>query len=65
MQKNVYDKTLAKKNESCIIRLSSKTNKQVYIVIDPLSGYAYISKFKNLNEQYVLFKNSLKPCSKI
>lgn len=63
--KNVYDKTLAKKNESCIIRLRSKTNKQVCIVIDSLSGYAYIPKFKNLNEQYILFKNSLKPCSKI
>ncbi|MBK1972962.1 prepilin-type N-terminal cleavage/methylation domain-containing protein [Campylobacter sp. TTU-622] len=63
--KNIYDKTLTKKNEPCIIRLQSKFNKQICIVIDPLTGYAYIPKFKSFNNQPISFKNTSKLCSKI
>ncbi|MPV98042.1 ATP-binding protein [Campylobacter hepaticus] len=61
---NIYEKTLAKKNSNCIIRLSSKKH-TLCILIDTLSGYAYIPKFKTLNEQYISIKNKDYKCSNI
>ncbi|TKX28570.1 prepilin-type N-terminal cleavage/methylation domain-containing protein [Campylobacter estrildidarum] len=63
--KSVYDKTLAKSGKNCIIRLTSKFKHQVCIVIDPLSGYAYIPKFSNFNQQMVVYNGKTIECSKI
>lgn len=59
-----YEKTLAKNNSDCIIRLLSKKH-ALCIVIDTLSGYAYIPDFKTLKSQFVNIKNKNYECSKI
>ncbi|MFQ6342382.1 Tfp pilus assembly protein FimT/FimU [Campylobacter sp. VTCC 70190] len=59
-----YEKTLAKNNSDCIIRLSSKKH-TLCIVIDTLSGYAYIPEFKTLNSQVITLKNKNYECSRI
>ncbi|ELK8612368.1 ATP-binding protein [Campylobacter jejuni] len=59
-----YEKTLAKNNSDCIIRLLSKKH-ALCIVIDTLSGYVYIPDFKTLKSQFVNIKNKNYECSKI
>lgn len=59
-----YEKTLAKNNSPCVIRLSSKKN-SLCIVVDTLSGYAYIPEFKTLNTQHISIKNKNYTCSTI
>ncbi|TKX32679.1 prepilin-type N-terminal cleavage/methylation domain-containing protein [Campylobacter aviculae] len=63
--KSVYDKNLAKSGKNCIIRLTSKYKRQICIVIDPLSGYAYIPKFSDFNQQVVIHNGKMIECSKI
>lgn len=63
--KSVFDKSLAKGSSACILRLNSKSKKQICIVIDALSGYAYIPKFSDFNVQFVFFKNKMVECGKI
>ncbi|EOH5149277.1 ATP-binding protein, partial [Campylobacter jejuni] len=58
-----YEKTLAKNNSDCIICLLSKKH-ALCIVIDTLSGYAYIPDFKTLKSQFVNIKNKNYECSK-
>ncbi|EAK4079306.1 ATP-binding protein, partial [Campylobacter jejuni] len=55
------EKTLAKNNSDCIIRLLSKKD-ALCIVIDTLSGYAYIPDFKTLKSQFVNIKNKNYEC---
>ncbi|MCX2683198.1 hypothetical protein OQH60_04880 [Campylobacter sp. MIT 21-1685] len=62
---SVYDKSLAKTGKECVIRLHSKHKRQLCIVIDALSGYAFIPKFQNLNSQIFTFKNQSKECKDI
>ncbi len=63
--KNAFDKSLAKSSSTCILRLNSKYKKQICIVIDTLSGYAYIPKSSNFNTQFVFLKNKLVECGEI
>ncbi|ARE81340.1 pilus assembly FimT family protein [Campylobacter helveticus] len=63
--KSVFDKNLAKNSSTCILRFSSKYKKQICLVIDTLSGYAYIPKFNDFNQQFVLLKNKMVECAKI
>ncbi|EAL0007892.1 type II secretion system protein [Campylobacter upsaliensis] len=63
--KNPFDKSLAKSSSTCILRLNSKSKKQICIVIDTLSGYAYIPKFSDFNIQFVFLKNKMIECGKI
>ncbi|HBK1732666.1 TPA: prepilin-type cleavage/methylation domain-containing protein [Campylobacter jejuni] len=60
----VYDKNLAKTNQDCIIRLSSIQANQICIIVNPLSGFAYIPKFQDFNKQMIMI-NGATQCSKI
>lgn len=43
---NLYDKNIFTKNEKCILKFTNIENKNMYIVIDSATGYAYIDDFK-------------------
>ncbi|EGH4468030.1 Tfp pilus assembly protein FimT/FimU [Campylobacter lari] len=51
-----YDK-LTSFNNDCIIRLSNNQNEHVCIIINPISGYAYIPKFTSHKEQNIILNN--------
>ncbi len=61
--KNEFDKILFTKDQDCIIRLSNSRSQNICIVIDSLSGYAYIPEFKDKNTQLIRLKSSTKACS--
>ena len=61
---HAYEKNLAKNGSDCIIRLRSKKH-ALCIVVDTLSGYAYIPKFKTLKSQLISIKNKNYECSKL
>ena len=61
---NLYDKNLAKKGSECVLRLSSLTN-SLCIIVDMLTGYAYIPEFENFNTQIISIKNKKYECSKL
>lgn len=64
--KRAFDKNLASRDEKCILRLSNKSGDNLCIVIENLSGFAYIPEFQGINQQNIEFKNSrIKECSKI
>lgn len=63
--KSPYDKNLAKSGKNYIIRLTSKYKRQICIVIDSLSGYTYIPKFSNFNNQLLIYNEKTIECSKI
>lgn len=54
-----------KKQENCIIRLSSKTKKKICIVVDTLSGYARIPELKTPDKQFFMFKGKMRECSSL
>lgn len=62
---SAYDKSLAKNGKECIIKLHSKQKTQLCIVIDALSGYAFIPKFQNFNSQILNFEGKSKECKDI
>ncbi|EAJ5680697.1 prepilin-type cleavage/methylation domain-containing protein [Campylobacter lari] len=51
-----YDK-LASFDNDCIIRLSNNQNEHVCIVINPISGYAYIPNFTSHKGQNIILNN--------
>lgn len=63
--KSVYEKNLAKTNQECIIRLTSIQKNQICIVIDPLSGFAYIPKIKDFHQQIITNGKKISQCSEI
>lgn len=63
--KSPYVNLLVKKQENCIIQLSSKTNKKICIVVDALSGYARIPEFKTPDKQIFMFKGKMRECSSL
>lgn len=62
--KDPYDKVLSNKQE-CVLKLSNKQNKNICIVIEPLTGYAYIPKFNNKNRQSFNLANKEVECSSL
>lgn len=64
--KSTFDKNLALKDEKCIIRLLHKNQKKLCIIIENLSGFAYIPKFQSVNKQNIELKNGkIKECSEL
>lgn len=59
-----YDK-LASFNNDCIIRLSNKKNQHICIVINTVSGYAYIPKFSTKDTQLVVINNQYFACNNL
>ncbi|MCV3439912.1 prepilin-type cleavage/methylation domain-containing protein [Campylobacter lari] len=59
-----YDK-LSSFNNNCIIRLSNKQDQHICIVINPISGYAYIPNFSSLNQQSIILNNKQIFCHNI
>ncbi|WP_257912891.1 hypothetical protein UPTC15622_00433 [Campylobacter lari] len=59
-----YDK-LASFNNDCIIRLSNKKNQHICIVINTVSGYAYIPKFSTKDTQLVVINNQYFVCNNL
>ncbi|TQR30956.1 hypothetical protein DMB92_06965 [Campylobacter sp. MIT 99-7217] len=60
-----YEKSLAKKKEPCVIRLSNAKEEKICIVVDALSGFAYLPDFISQNEQMISFTRSQRLCSKL
>ncbi|KAA6229099.1 prepilin-type cleavage/methylation domain-containing protein [Campylobacter sp. LR286c] len=60
---SAFDKNLSL-NDKCVIRLSNK-NKSICIVVQTLSGLAYIPEFNSHNVQLIEYKNKITPCEKI
>ena len=60
-----YEKLLFHKNEPCIIRLMNAHKQSVCIVIDTLSGYAFVPRFENARTQLVNVKGKKLPCSQL
>ncbi len=61
-----FDKNLSLKNEKCIIKLTDKNKKNLCIVVENLSGFAFIPKFQSPNMQNIELSDSkFKECSKI
>ncbi|AJC92008.1 hypothetical protein CSUB8523_0451 [Campylobacter subantarcticus LMG 24377] len=56
-----YDK-LASFNNDCIVRLSNNQNKHICIIINPISGYAYIPKFSSNKTQNIILNNKNTYC---
>ncbi|WP_297195473.1 prepilin-type cleavage/methylation domain-containing protein [uncultured Campylobacter sp.] len=63
--KRKFDKILINKDEDCIIKLTNTNSQNVCIIIDKLSGYAYIPEFKDEFTQLIKTKSSLKTCSSL
>ena len=64
--KGNFDKNLALKDEKCIIKLLDKNKQNLCIVVENLSGFAYIPQFQNANQQNIEFKKGkIKSCSQI
>lgn len=57
----VYDK-LVSFNNDCIIRLSNNQNEHICIVINSISGYAYIPKFSLNKSQNIILNNKNTYC---
>lgn len=59
-----YDKLINFKND-CIIRLSTKQNQHLCIIINSQTSYAYIPEFKKDFKQYLTLNNKTTTCDKL
>lgn len=60
-----YDKLIFHKNTPCIIKLSNAQKQTVCIVVESLSGYAFIPNFENLNKQFINLNGKRQECAKL
>lgn len=60
-----YEKLLFHKNAPCIIRLKNAQEQSICIVLDTLSGYAFVPKTQNANSQRFEFNGQSVECGEI
>lgn len=60
-----YEKLLFHKNVPCIIRLKNAQEQSICIVLDTLSGYAFVPKTQNANSQRLEFNGQSVECEEI
>lgn len=60
-----YEKLLFHKNVPCIIRLKNAQEQSICIVLDTLSGYAFVPKTQNANSQRLEFNGQSVECGEI
>lgn len=60
-----YEKLLFHKNAPCIIRLKNAQEQSICIVLDTLSGYAFVPKTQNANSQRLEFNEQSVECGEI
>ena len=60
-----YEKLLFHKNAPCIIRLKNAQKQSICIVLDTLSGYAFVPKTQNANSQKLEFNGQSVECGEI
>ncbi len=60
-----YEKLLFHKNAPCIIRLKNAQEQSICIVLDTLSGYAFVPKTQNANSQRLEFNGQSVECGEI
>lgn len=60
-----YEKLLFHKNAPCIIRLKNAQEQSICIVLDTLSGYAFVPKTQNTNSQRLEFNGQSVECGEI
>lgn len=60
-----YEKLLFHKNATCIIRLKNAQEQSICIVLDTLSGYAFVPKTQNANSQRLEFNGQSVECGEI
>lgn len=60
-----YEKLLFHKNAPCIIKLKNAQEQSICIVLDTLSGYAFVPKTQNANSQRLEFNGQSVECGEI
>lgn len=60
-----YEKLLFHKNAPCVIRLKNAQEQSICIVLDTLSGYAFVPKTQNANSQELEFNGQSVECGEI
>ena len=60
-----YEKLLFHKNVPCVIRLKNAQEQSICIVLDTLSGYAFVPKTQNANSQRLEFNGQSVECGEI
>ena len=60
-----YEKLLFHKNAPCVIRLKNAQEQSICIVLDTLSGYAFVPKTQNANSQRLEFNGQSVECGEI
>lgn len=60
-----YEKLLFHKNAPCVIRLKNAQKQSICIVLDTLSGYAFVPKTQNANSQKLEFNGQSVECGEI
>lgn len=60
-----YEKLLFHKNTPCVIRLKNAQEQSICIVLDTLSGYAFVPKTQNANSQRLEFNGQSVECGEI
>lgn len=60
-----YEKLLFHKNVPCVIRLKDAQEQSICIVLDTLSGYAFVPKTQNANSQRLEFNGQSVECGEI
>lgn len=60
-----YEKLLFHKNAPCVIRLKNAQKQSICIVLDTLSGYAFVPKTQNANSQRLEFNGQSVECGEI
>ena len=60
-----YEKLLLHKNAPCVIRLKNAQEQSICIVLDTLSGYAFVPKTQNANSQRLEFNGQSVECGEI
>lgn len=60
-----YEKLLFHKNAPCVIRLKNAQKQSICIVLDTLSGYAFVPRTQNANSQKLEFNGQSVECGEI
>lgn len=60
-----YEKLLFHKNAPCVIRLKNAQEQSICIMLDTLSGYAFVPKTQNANSQKLEFNGQSVECGEI
>lgn len=60
-----YEKLLFHKNEPCIIRLANAKNQRLCIVVDTLSGYAFVPAFAKPHTQLINLGGTKRECGEL